>query len=470
MKFTCDGCKTRYSIADEKVRGKVLKIRCKTCAAVITLRDAGASQPAIAVSATGGRIVARPAPQTIQLAGQSAAGLAAASETTSPRARVPEAPEEWYLSVDGAQEGPLTPEQARARVQTKAAGVEMFAWRDDFEEWLPVEDVPVLAVHLPRRRGGTMPPVPEATPPPEPAPEAPAPGDPGFDFHIGEASRLVKLPILPPPPARSAGDSLPGVPAAAGAEASLKLPIASLSSEMASQPAPPVAASPPRPRRRLGALVAGGAAAVAVIVAVVVLAGLGDRGGEPRPAEASSESVVVTNFYRKDPPAPVERAPVAGEPVPEEEEEGEPATEPARSRRRRPPPREAQVALAPPSRAEPARIGAARRGEKKVDSFGAGEGDSAPLSPDDVRATYAANEVGLKRCYERALKADPETTVSKMVVTITITAAGTVSDIQVPPDGGELAACVATSLRNWRFRKSTGEFTTEFTVFFAKRG
>ena len=41
MKFHCDRCKTRYSIADERVRGKILKIRCKNCSAVITVKEGG---------------------------------------------------------------------------------------------------------------------------------------------------------------------------------------------------------------------------------------------------------------------------------------------------------------------------------------------------------------------------------------------------------------------------------------------
>ncbi len=40
MKFVCDRCQTKYSIADERVRGKVLKVKCKTCANVITVREA----------------------------------------------------------------------------------------------------------------------------------------------------------------------------------------------------------------------------------------------------------------------------------------------------------------------------------------------------------------------------------------------------------------------------------------------
>jgi len=50
VKFLCDRCKTRYSIGDERVRGKILKIRCKNCANVITVRegmvaDSEGSQP-----------------------------------------------------------------------------------------------------------------------------------------------------------------------------------------------------------------------------------------------------------------------------------------------------------------------------------------------------------------------------------------------------------------------------------------
>src|SRR3954470_3016797 len=43
MKFQCDRCKTRYSIGEEKIRGKVLKIRCKNCSAVITVREGQSS-------------------------------------------------------------------------------------------------------------------------------------------------------------------------------------------------------------------------------------------------------------------------------------------------------------------------------------------------------------------------------------------------------------------------------------------
>ncbi len=45
MKFLCDRCNTRYSIGDERVRGKILKIRCKNCANVITVREGMMADP-----------------------------------------------------------------------------------------------------------------------------------------------------------------------------------------------------------------------------------------------------------------------------------------------------------------------------------------------------------------------------------------------------------------------------------------
>src|SRR5436309_246419 len=119
MKFQCERCKTRYSIADEKVRGKILKIRCKTCEAVITVRDGdgdpaarlvpeAASRPVVSTAGGKGRV--RPAVKTIELA--SVTGSMAAQPPPAPSgasaaaARAAKADEgEWYLSVDGTQDG-----------------------------------------------------------------------------------------------------------------------------------------------------------------------------------------------------------------------------------------------------------------------------------------------------------------------------------------------------------------------------
>ena len=45
MRFFCDACGAAYSIDDERIAAKVVRIRCKRCAATIVLRGAGAPLP-----------------------------------------------------------------------------------------------------------------------------------------------------------------------------------------------------------------------------------------------------------------------------------------------------------------------------------------------------------------------------------------------------------------------------------------
>src|SRR6185295_7308909 len=51
MKISCQSCSAKYTIADEKVLGKIVKIRCKKCGATIVINgnEAQASQAAESV-------------------------------------------------------------------------------------------------------------------------------------------------------------------------------------------------------------------------------------------------------------------------------------------------------------------------------------------------------------------------------------------------------------------------------------
>jgi len=117
MKFLCDRCKTRYAIADERVRGKILKIRCKNCSAVITVREGMDDSEAAA------------APVTAPVAAPLSAAPPAALE------------EEWFVSIDGNQEGPFALAEAQAWIAAHGADVELFCWNEGFDDWLPVEKV-----------------------------------------------------------------------------------------------------------------------------------------------------------------------------------------------------------------------------------------------------------------------------------------------------------------------------------------
>lgn len=117
MKIVCDSCATKYSIADEKVRGKVFKIRCKKCGHVIVVR--GGEQ----VPSTGGASDVATASTASASATESPAGAAAAEAV-------------WHLVIDREQVGPVTADDVRAKFLAGQIDVESYAWREGFADWL----------------------------------------------------------------------------------------------------------------------------------------------------------------------------------------------------------------------------------------------------------------------------------------------------------------------------------------------
>ena len=118
MKFVCHRCATRYSIGDDRVRGKILKIRCKNCANVITVREGMDAEPATAAPA------------------------AASPRAKTPASKPPPAlEEEWYVSIDGEQSGPFSLAEAQRWVSGLAFDAELHCWSEGFDDWLPVDKV-----------------------------------------------------------------------------------------------------------------------------------------------------------------------------------------------------------------------------------------------------------------------------------------------------------------------------------------
>lgn len=113
MKIVCDSCGAKYSIADEKVAGKVFKIRCKKCSEVIIVRgdqDAATGAPAAAES----------------------------------NAAVGESDAVWHVVVQGDQQGPFTPAQIGEMLAVGTIDWEAYVWREGFDNWLPARDVEPL--------------------------------------------------------------------------------------------------------------------------------------------------------------------------------------------------------------------------------------------------------------------------------------------------------------------------------------
>ncbi len=109
MKIECDKCAAKYSIADEKVRGKTFKIRCKKCSNVIIVRDKAAGAGALDVEAEA----------------PASAG--------------------WHLAINGETMGPMPEDEVRQRFAAGEVDRETAIWQEGFEDWLPLGEVDTFA-------------------------------------------------------------------------------------------------------------------------------------------------------------------------------------------------------------------------------------------------------------------------------------------------------------------------------------
>ncbi len=172
MKFVCDRCLTKYSIADEKVRGRILKIRCKSCSNIITVKESAPSAPISVASGDSDRTVISSGPH---VAAKPAAPAAPAPPRSPGRARPPTPPGpgaasaddiQWFLALEGVQKGPFTRKVLVDRLLAMPKDSDVHVWNDTLDGWRPPADVPVIAREMQaRQRAGTHPP-----PAPPPAP------------------------------------------------------------------------------------------------------------------------------------------------------------------------------------------------------------------------------------------------------------------------------------------------------------
>lgn len=129
MKIVCDACQAKYSISDDKVQGKVFKIRCKKCSNIIVVRGgAGASEPAPAPQEKDTRVY------DYGYDGAPAGGEAAAADDAV-----------WHLVINQDQVGPLTVAEVQQRFAAGEIDGETFTWREGFADWLPLSQVDVFA-------------------------------------------------------------------------------------------------------------------------------------------------------------------------------------------------------------------------------------------------------------------------------------------------------------------------------------
>src|SRR3979411_2688896 len=115
MKITCQACQAKYTIADEKVVGKVVKIRCKKCGASIVVNgnETSASQPP---------------------PGAGAFDYVAPGSAQSP----------WTVNVADGDQRTMTEAEIVSGYRTGIVSDETFCWKEGMADWLPVLEIATL--------------------------------------------------------------------------------------------------------------------------------------------------------------------------------------------------------------------------------------------------------------------------------------------------------------------------------------
>lgn len=152
MKINCQSCEAKYTIADEKVRGKTVKIRCKKCGAAILVKGEDVAPALFEEEEDATRIFTNDNPL----------GMMSLS---------PAAPVEWTVTLPDGEQRSASIDELSQLVATGAITGETYAWREGMEDWQPLSQLAELSSILP-------PPKPVAAPRPAVAAAAPFPAAP----------------------------------------------------------------------------------------------------------------------------------------------------------------------------------------------------------------------------------------------------------------------------------------------------
>lgn len=145
MKFTCPNCSAKYQIADEKVAGRTVKMKCRKCGTMIPIR-----------APTRQSIAAAPLVSAQSLA-PSVPGKSFVAPAVAPP---PHTEVEWHAGINGQAIGPMTRKELERRVREGSVNAETFVWHEGMDGWKQVPDVAELAGLLDERDGAIAPPPP----------------------------------------------------------------------------------------------------------------------------------------------------------------------------------------------------------------------------------------------------------------------------------------------------------------------
>lgn len=196
MKFSCERCQTRYTIGDDKVQGKILKIRCKTCANVIILREGEARSAETAEVPLDVSRSIPAAPRTevnipravVGAGGEISQSRPQPAPTPSVSAGSATVTLPWFVAIKGQQHGPVSFDDVVSMLRDGKISERSYLWNEQMPNWTRMRDLPIFASAVAAvtasRSGASAASLP-ATPKPPPAPADEGPRDGGRDAKQG---------------------------------------------------------------------------------------------------------------------------------------------------------------------------------------------------------------------------------------------------------------------------------------------
>jgi predicted Zn finger-like uncharacterized protein len=509
MKFVCGKCSTKYSLSDERVAGRVVKIRCKSCGNIIEVSGPGA--PAAAGAAPDAQAGADPgladrfARSWKPQAGKEGGGTPGLLQSVQRSAARIEQDEtriaNWFVAVDGTPAGPVAAVGIHRYRQAGKVNDGSLVWKEGLPDWIPLRNSKELVGLLARleiaagETGQEPAPAVATAPQPRGGPlagaKAAAAVSPLRGQHLGRLDEEPAAPSPPPPtsapavledlgadlfpPASAAG---PAGPATAEREFfdGLPGPAAGEDSRLASlqQIKPPMVGG----QNRLITMAAVGFLGIAIAVLAVALTT--GRDPETRTITEVVERVVEKEkiVYRESSPS---RGEEPREPVDGEGDKGAAARpKSGQGSGSRVKDREAETADEKKKKLLEQMGLSASSGDQKL--VGGGDKSSAAdkgsassaLTGDQIRKTYNSNRNSMQLCYERSLKQGevPEDKSVKADTRIVVGGSGMVKSATVTGQAAAypgLKSCIEKAVRKWVFPASSGDSPVEIPTLFTPK-
>lgn len=172
MKFLCEQCKAKYQIADDKIVGKTVRMKCRKCGHLIEVRaevtetsvaSDRPSAPSLGHVPGPPRPAMKPAPPkatalaasltSARPAAPKQGALAGAFKTTVQHEEESSAPfdmselsgsDDWYVAINGVPVGPVRVAEVRRKAALGAVTEDSLVWQEGLDEWRPLRSFPEL--------------------------------------------------------------------------------------------------------------------------------------------------------------------------------------------------------------------------------------------------------------------------------------------------------------------------------------